>query len=210
MNEDIQISSHNKIQREYYETRTTKENWRVTPQLTPYISNHIEKFLAFARLKKNSRILDVGCGMGKFTLLLANMGFKIEGLDLSPMLLEELSKNNDTGHKVPTYCTDILNPPNELIKVFDTITGFFMLHHLLDINIAFKKINSLLKEGGDVIFLDVNPYCILYYFQIVLSPSIMCSSLICANEIAIRILAISSWGDFPTMSLKKDLLKNVK
>ena len=46
-----------------------------------------------------------------------------------------------------------------------------MLHHLIDIDLAFKKMHLLLNEKGQVIFLDVNPLCASYYFQIFLSPS---------------------------------------
>ena len=34
--------------------------------------------------------LDIGCGMGKFTIPLASQAYQIDGLDISPYLLREL------------------------------------------------------------------------------------------------------------------------
>lgn len=162
---------HNALQRQYYETRSEQQNWRMLPDTTPYIANHVERFIKFARLNTTDEILDVGCGMGKFTLPLAAQGFRMEGLDLSPVLLNVLSSRTPETLDIPTHCADILVPPSDLKGRFDKVTGFFMLHHLIDVEASFKQMYSLLKENGKVVFLDVNPFCALYYFQIFLAPS---------------------------------------
>lgn len=162
---------HNTLQRQYYETRSEQQNWRMLPGTTPYIANHVERFIKFAELDTNDEILDVGCGMGKFTLPLAAQGFKMEGLDLSPVLLNELGSRAPETVEIPTHCADILAPPDDLKGHFDKVTGFFMLHHLIDIEASFKQMHSLLKENGKVVFLDVNPFCALYYIQIFLAPT---------------------------------------
>jgi 2-polyprenyl-3-methyl-5-hydroxy-6-metoxy-1,4-benzoquinol methylase len=165
------MDQHNALQRQYYEERSERQNWRMLPDTSPYVENHVDRVIDCAQLHKDDLILDIGCGMGKFTLPLARRGFRMEGLDLSPVLLEELSKRNPTQAEVPTHCADVLYPPTHLKDRFDKVTGFFMLHHLVDIEAAFRQVRTLLKHDGKVVFLDVNPYCALYYFQIFLSPS---------------------------------------
>jgi 2-polyprenyl-3-methyl-5-hydroxy-6-metoxy-1,4-benzoquinol methylase len=167
---------HNAIQREYYETRSDQQNWRMLPDTSPYIANHVERFVDFAELNDTDDILDIGCGMGKFTLPLAAQGFKMEGLDLSPVLLRELKSRTPQGVSIPTHQADILAPPDELKKRFDQVTGFFMLHHLIDVEASFKQMRSLLKDSGKLAFLDVNPFCPLYYLQITLAPSMSWSA----------------------------------
>lgn len=169
-------NEHNALQREYYETRSEQQNWRMLPDTTPYIANHVDRFIKFAGLTPEDKILDVGCGMGKFTLPLAAQGFNMAGLDLSPVLLNELVSRAPEGVEIPTHCADILEPQADLKGRFDKVTGFFMLHHLIDVTASFKQMHSLLKENGKVVFLDVNPFCALYYLQIFLAPSMSWSA----------------------------------
>jgi 2-polyprenyl-3-methyl-5-hydroxy-6-metoxy-1,4-benzoquinol methylase len=165
------IEAHNAAQRRYYETRTDAENWRMLPARSPYIENHLDRLLAFAALRQDEKILDVGAGMGKYTLPLARRGFAVEALDLSPVLLETLSKSGGAELGIATHCADLLQDQPALAGRYDVVTGFFMLHHLIDIRAAFRQIHTLLRPGGRIAFLDVNPLCPLYYLQIFLTPS---------------------------------------
>lgn len=167
---------HNALQRQYYETRSRQQNWRMLPDTSPYIANHVERFVDFANLNNKDDILDIGCGMGKFTLPLAAQGFRMSGLDLSPVLLSELSSRTPQDIRIPTHQADILSPPDELKGRFDKVTGFFMLHHLIDLEASFKQMHALLKDNGQLAFLDVNPFCPLYYLQISLAPSMSWSA----------------------------------
>ena len=162
---------HNQVQREYYESRTMDENWRMSPKLSPYIQNHVNCFSEFAQITPEEKVLDVGCGMGKFTLPLAEQGLQIDGLDLSPRLLETLLEHGGERMNIKTICADLLNPPSDLYGKYDTITGFFMLHHLIDVDASFVQMHKILQDKGRVLFLDVNPACPLYYLQIFLSPT---------------------------------------
>lgn len=173
---DSAVQQHNVHQRDYYESRTDQQNWRMLPDTTPYIENHVDRVVSFAGLSTEEEILDVGCGMGKFTLPLAARGYRVQGLDLSPVLLEQLTQRNNTSVQIPTHCADILMPPQAVKDRFDVVTGFFMLHHLIDLEASFEQVHGMLRRGGRVVFLDVNPLCFLYYLQIFLSPSMSWSA----------------------------------
>jgi SAM-dependent methyltransferase len=116
------------------------------------------------------RVIEIGCGMGRYTLLLAKLGFNVEGLDLSPFLLKKLSEFGRGRYRIPLHCADIVHPPVELLGQFDTVVGFFTLHHLHDLLDSFKSMTRLLKPGGCLVFLEPNPYNPLYYLQILLTP----------------------------------------
>ena len=45
-------------------------------------------------LKKNSNALDVGCGVGIYSLYLAQKGIKVTSIDLVPAHIKKLKKNN--------------------------------------------------------------------------------------------------------------------
>lgn len=170
-NDDTLQQEHNRVQRDYYESRTQQQNWRMLPESSNYVASHISQVINSGHILKEDSVLDVGCGMGKFTIPLRQEGVEIQGLDLSPYLLEQLVSTCPEGTEIPTHCGDILAPPESLYARFDAITGFFMLHHLVDIKSAFVGMKKLLKPGGRLLFVDTNPLCPLYYLQIFLSPT---------------------------------------
>lgn len=175
MAQEKKLEQHNGYQRFYYEHRTVSENHRMVPvadlSSSPYIANHLQRLIRYAHLQPDEKIIDVGCGMGKYTIPLAKSGFAMEGLDLSPVLLETLRQHAGDDLAIPTHCADILHPPEALYGQYDVVMGSFMLHHLIDIDSAFTQMARLLNGHGRMVFIDVNPFCPLYYLQITLSPS---------------------------------------
>lgn len=89
-NDDSYQQTHNLVQRDYYESRTQQQNWRMLPGSSNYIAAHVRRVLDSDLLQQGDKVLDVGCGMGKFTIPLRREGVDIEGFDLSPFLLEKL------------------------------------------------------------------------------------------------------------------------
>jgi len=168
---DTAQSEHNNIQLQYYETRKREANHRIMVNSTPYVINQLEKLIEAGGIKPGDRVLDVGCGMGKYTLPLAERGVHVEGLELSGKLLEVLQAQAQGRAEIPTHQADLLSPPPELIGKFDHVIGFFVLHHLFDLKQAFAGCARMLKPGGKVLFLEPNPYCPLFYLQITLSPT---------------------------------------
>ncbi|MBI4854374.1 MAG: class I SAM-dependent methyltransferase [Acidobacteria bacterium] len=164
----LNFEEHNTRQIRYFE-KIIKPS--MVPSNSPYLKRQINELLQFAGISKQDHILEIGCGMGRYTLLLAQENLKVEGLDLSSVLLERLQNFNNNRFNISLHCSDISNPPRELIEKFDVIVGFFMLHHLHDLNSSFTGISRLLKPNGRVVFLEPNPFNPLYYLQILLTPN---------------------------------------
>src|SRR3989338_6198252 len=59
---------------------------------TPFHSAITERFLNFAGTCPNQRVLDIGCGFGRTTLPLLEIGCKVTALDISRPTLELLKK----------------------------------------------------------------------------------------------------------------------
>jgi len=164
-------AAHNKLQRRYYETRKAEQNHRIAVEGTPYITNHLDQMIARAKLRQDEAILDIGCGMGKYTIPLAERGYDVAGLELSPRLVEELQSQAQGRAEIETHVGDILDPDPGLLARFDRIVGFFVLHHLIDIPAAYKSAARMLRPGGGIAILEPNPLCPLYYLQITFTPS---------------------------------------
>jgi SAM-dependent methyltransferase len=140
------------------------------PSTAPYVTRQVDRLIRFAGLSPGDRVLDVGCGMGRYTLALADRGLAVEGLDLSEALLDRLRAFDDGRYDIPLYCADVLDPPPELDGRFDALVGFFTLHHLHDLFACFRSMRSLAKPGGRIVFLEPNPLNVLYYIQMVAVP----------------------------------------
>ena len=161
------IAEHNRAQIEYFE-RAGKEAMR--PTSTPYVERQVDALVRFAGLAAGSHVLDVGCGMGRYTLPLAERGFSVEGLDLSPTLLGRLEAFNAGRHAIPLHCADILELPESLDGTFDAALGFFTLHHLHDLAASFAAMARVVRPGGRIVFLEPNPLNVLYYIQLAVAP----------------------------------------
>lgn len=102
-------------------------------------------------------ILDVGCGVGSITLKMARMnpGSKITGIDL----LEDTMKQcrlNAVAYDIKNVsftAASVYELPFDDGK-FETITCFFMLHHLDDIPKALSEIRRVLDKGGKILAVE--------------------------------------------------------
>jgi SAM-dependent methyltransferase len=142
----------------------------MVPSGSPYLRRQVEELTRFAGMEPPARVLEVGCGMGRYTLLLAERGFRVEGLDLSPVLLERLRSFDGGRHEIPLHAADVAAPPPELLGRFDAVVGLFTLHHLHDLEPCFSAMARLAKPGGPVSFLEPNPFNPLYYVQMAVTP----------------------------------------
>ncbi|MGQ0679177.1 MAG: class I SAM-dependent methyltransferase [Actinomycetota bacterium] len=161
------FEQHNEFQRNYFEQADHRTLARAG---SVYLRRHVDRMMRFAGIEPGMRVLEVGCGLGRYTFLLAERGIKVEGLDLSPQLLDRLERINDGRYSIPTHCFDLVDAPPEMNGAFDAVVGFFVLHHVHELKPCFEVAARLVKPGGSVAFLEPNPLNPLYYVQITLTP----------------------------------------
>lgn len=140
------------------------------PTGSPYLRRHVDELVSWGGLDEAERVLEVGAGMGRYTLLLAERGVPVEALDLSPLLLERLRAFDGGRFNVPVHAADVLAPPEQLRGRFDAVVALFTLHHLHDLAASFRAMSRLLRKGGRVVFLEPNPLNPLFYVQIAATP----------------------------------------
>jgi 2-polyprenyl-3-methyl-5-hydroxy-6-metoxy-1,4-benzoquinol methylase len=157
---------HNDYQRTYYSTRALP---RMTVDLatTPYVQRQVDEVLAALGVASGAQILDLGCGLGKYSAAMADRGYSITGLDLTPRLADELHRRRPD---IPVTVADAADLPEGLTGKFDAVTGFFFLHHLDDVTAVFDGARRALREGGCAVFLEPNPAHLPYAAQITFTP----------------------------------------
>jgi SAM-dependent methyltransferase len=158
---------HNETQRRYFEARVKRT---MVPRDSPYLNRHVDELLRFGDIRPGERVLEVGCGMGRYTLLLARRGLRVEGLDLSPVLLQRLETVSGGRAPFALHCADVAQAPAHLHGAFDAVVGFFVLHHVHDLGRCLAAARRLVRRGGRLVFLEPNPWNPLYYVQIAVTP----------------------------------------
>lgn len=113
--------------------------------------NFIKHFI----LDNTSQILDAGCGTGSHSEILHNLGYKIEGFDISPEMVE--IANSKVEDKF--FVANLLTFNNE--KYYDLIISFFaVFNHLKNykqFKTALANLKSILQENGTIIIDLHNP-----------------------------------------------------
>jgi SAM-dependent methyltransferase len=160
-----ELDAHNRFQQDYCEHAISRT---IVPRDSRHLRRQLDETMRVGDVSGADRVLEVGCGMGRFTLMLAERGVHVEGLDLSPGLLKRLRAGGQTRFDIPLYCADTLDPPATLSDSFDVVMGFFVLHHLKDVHRAVKSMSRMLKPGGRLVLLDANGWNPLFFLQMLM------------------------------------------
>ncbi|HEX7628524.1 MAG TPA: class I SAM-dependent methyltransferase [Candidatus Methanoperedens sp.] len=105
---------------------------------------------------KKGRLLDAGCGSGKYSLPLRMRGFEVEGVDVSLkalQMLRESSKNRELD--IGIIAANVFQLPFA-DGSFDIIWCYGVLQHLLlkEMEFAVREFRRILKKEG-ILFLEV-------------------------------------------------------
>lgn len=89
-------------------------------------------------------ILDVGCGPGHITHFLAGHGADVEGVDLSPQMIEEARRR----FKESFHVDDMFDLPH---KHLGGIVAFYAIVHTRELDRLFVEWHRALAPGGKVL-----------------------------------------------------------
>ncbi len=103
----------------------------------------------------NQAVLDIGCGTGWLTGLLAENFPQITGIDSSAILLDHAKKNYP---KATFVLGDINNKLPFTDGQFDLAAASLVLHDLPNLKITFQEISRIIKPGGSLFVIELNPY----------------------------------------------------
>jgi len=104
----------------YQKIASNYDNWFLTPMHIAMDREEKERVRKW--IDKSSTILDVGCGTGRITLFLKEMGFEVVGVDISKSMLE-LAKGRVRGVDFVQASADALPFVNKSFGVNVSIWG---------------------------------------------------------------------------------------
>ncbi|MFF3442384.1 class I SAM-dependent methyltransferase [Streptosporangium sp. NPDC002721] len=100
-------------------------------------------------------VLDLGCGTGSLSLLLAQQGHRSVGMDLSPRMVEQARhKLTKAGFDAAVLVGDASDPPARAGHSFDVILARHLLWTLPAPQKALHRWVSLLRPGGRLVFIE--------------------------------------------------------
>jgi ubiquinone/menaquinone biosynthesis C-methylase UbiE len=107
------------------------------------------------------RVLELGCGPGDYTIMMARRGAQVTAVDIAPASLaitrrRALANQLEQAIQTSWMAAETLSFPAE---TFDLVVGFGLLHHADPVALA-PEVRRVLRSGGRAIFrepLGLNP-----------------------------------------------------
>ena len=107
-----------------------------------YMQPHSAEFF------RGKKVLDAGCGSGRFAYYAAKYGAEVWAMDLGPAV-EVAQRNTAAAGKAQVIQADLHRPPFAP-ESFDFVYSIGVLHHLPDPETAFHNLLRYLKPGGEI------------------------------------------------------------
>jgi ubiquinone/menaquinone biosynthesis C-methylase UbiE len=133
--------------------------------------NHIE----LGRIRENSKLLDMGCGHGRITLLIGLQipRLDIVGIDVTPELLQNfLLKPGVNGCQLELICGDLVNIPKKSGE-FDVVISTRVFQYLCNPLDGIREAHRILRPGGRIVLSipnKLNPIKFFTYKEKLYSP----------------------------------------
>jgi SAM-dependent methyltransferase len=145
--------------------RDPADIWRLAegdrPALSYFRRRKIETALGLARFPSGSALVEVGCGTGDYSLLLARAGYRMTGVDLSSRSIETARAKasilgvSDTAFVISDAETLAEVPENSA----DGVVSFSALRYVPDLRQALLAIRRVLKPNGVAVLDFPNRFC---------------------------------------------------
>lgn len=120
------------------------------PQVRSAWADHLRKWLPAG----NPRVADLGCGTGSLSVLLAERGAEVVGVDLSPAMVERaVRKAHEAGADVRFAVGDV-SRPDLAAGSFDVVLCRHVLWNLPDPVLALNRWDRLLRPGGRLVVIE--------------------------------------------------------
>lgn len=107
---------------------------------------------------KGKRILDAGCGEGRFSRMLAERGAKVTGFDLSERMIEHAREaEGDHPKRIDYHVMDMCDLSAFENEVFDVVVAYLSIIDVEGYERAMAEIVRVLKTDGQFLFSLVHP-----------------------------------------------------
>jgi 2-polyprenyl-3-methyl-5-hydroxy-6-metoxy-1,4-benzoquinol methylase len=113
------------------------------------------------QVRAGTRVLDIGCGVGRWSRLLASRGADVTGVDHSPTMIAQ-AKRRAADAGLGERCRFLVQDSSALDAggQFDLVLGVTVLQHILDpdaLRSAVQRIAAHVAPAGRIVLLEAAP-----------------------------------------------------
>ena len=162
----MSLTEINLREKEFHNKLHSEEKGRFENIFYKALYNMYEDFNIYISKKAKKKIvLDYGCGIGSVTQEIAKFNpEKLVGIDISDVSISKAIESAKNRNLQIEYLVDNCEGTKLKENTFDLVFGSGILHHL-NIEKSIGEINRLLKDNGEMVFLEplgTNPLINLY------------------------------------------------
>src|SRR5882672_11173815 len=134
-------------------------NWSPTYDQDRNLTRDLDEMVTKEELGKLrcEFILEIGCGTGKNTTLLAQIGQHVSAIDFSPGMIEK-ARQKLSLDKVTFTLSDITSPWPFRDQSFDLVVCNLVLEHISDLSFIFAQASRVLRDGGRFFISELHPF----------------------------------------------------
>lgn len=149
---NLELEQRQQIEREYHNRKFSND---YTPKYSSIADSSYAYFQKMISQFAIGKVLDFGCGDGWASIMMAQKGYDVFGIDISIELINKARKwAEEMGLSQNTHFEEVAG---ESLKFpdnyFDSVFGSAVLHHT-DFELALNGIHRVLKPGGRAIFIE--------------------------------------------------------
>jgi SAM-dependent methyltransferase len=151
----MSLTEINLREKEFHNRLQSKSKGRFENIFYKALYNMYEDFSAYTSKKSiNKIVLDYGCSIGSFTQKIAEVKpSKIFGIDISEISINKAIEKAKILNLQIDYSVDNCEKTKFKTETFDLIFGSGILHHL-NLEQSMNEINRILKNDGEIVFLE--------------------------------------------------------
>ncbi|MEV7969444.1 class I SAM-dependent methyltransferase [Sphaerisporangium sp. NPDC088356] len=145
----------------------------------PVHRDFVDEFLSQLPPPHGDRpLLELGCGQGHDALYVADRGYAVRALDLSPIAIEQANRNREAHRdgEVEFLRHDTAEPLPFQAETFEGIYSYLALHYFDDVTTraVFGELRRVMRPGGTLAFCVKSTSDLLFGKGDLLEPDMYC------------------------------------
>tara|TARA_B100000780_G_scaffold77950_1_gene52799 strand:+ start:217 stop:960 length:744 start_codon:yes stop_codon:yes gene_type:complete len=151
----MKLTKINLREKEFHNKLQSKKKGRFENIFYKALYNMHKDFSTFTFEKaKDKIVLDYGCGVGSVSRkVAASKPLKLFGIDISEVSINKAIENAKKSNFQIYYSVDNCEETKFKAETFDLVFGTGILHHL-NLEKSVSEINRILKNNGEMVFLE--------------------------------------------------------